>query len=56
MRDFAIGTSGFLVKPYGSKRTWLNFETRTSSGTPNWSAIEVSTPTVSMRTEIVHPA
>ena len=48
--------SGFLVKPDGSKRTWLNFETSTSSGTPYWSAMEVSTPIVSIRPEIVLPS
>src|SRR5881409_3534052 len=56
MRDFAIGMSGFLVKPDGSKRTWLNLETSTSSGTPYCSAIEVRTPIVSIRPEIVLPS
>jgi hypothetical protein len=39
---FAIGISGFLVKPEGSKRVCVNLSTSSCSGTPCCRAIDVS--------------
>ena len=53
---FAYGISGFLVKPEGSNRTWENFSTSVSSGTPYCSDIEIEVAKASMRPEIVDPS
>ena len=52
----AKGISGFFVKPDGSKRTWENFSTSASRGTPYCSAIEMEVANASMRPEIVDPS
>ena len=54
--NLAIGISGFLVKPEGSKRVWLNLSTRVCSGTPYWSAIEIEVASESIRPEMVEPS
>ena len=41
MIDFAIGISGFLVKPDGSKRVCVNLSTSNCSGTPCCSESDV---------------
>ncbi len=51
-----MGTSGLPVKPDGSKRTWLNLDTRSRSGTPYWSAMEVIVASVSMSPLTVEPS
>ena len=56
MIDLAIGISGFLVKPEGSKRIWLNLSTRTLNGTPYCSDMEIAVANESIRPEIVEPS
>src|SRR5215831_288664 len=52
----AYGISAFLVKPEGSKRTWENFSTSASKGTPYWSAIEIEVAKAPIRPEMVEPS
>ena len=40
MTDLAMGISGLLVKPLGSKRVWLNLLISTFRGTPYCSMID----------------
>ncbi len=56
MIDLAIGISGFLVNPEGSKRMWLNLSTNPLSGTPYCSAMEIAVAKESIRPEIVEPS
>ena len=56
MIDLAIGMSGFLVKPDGSKRVWLNLSTSACSGTPYCSASEIAVAKRSIRPEMVEPS
>ncbi len=56
MIDLAIGISGFLVKPDGSNRVWLNLSTRVCSGTPYCKAIEIEVARESISPEMVEPS
>ena len=53
--DLAIGIWRFVVKPAGSKRTWLNLRARSSSGTPYWKASEIAVANESIRPAMVEP-
>ncbi len=44
------------MNPLGSKRTWENFSTSVSSGTPYCSDIEIEVAKASMRPEMVEPS
>ena len=44
------------MKPEGSKRTWENFSTSASSGTPYWRAMEMAVAKASIRPEMVEPS
>ena len=52
----AYGISEFFVKPEGSKRTWENFSTRASRGTPYCKAMEIEVAKASIRPEMVEPS
>jgi len=52
----AMGIFGFLVKPLGSKRVWLNFSTKTRKGTPYWRAKLMAVAKTSIRPLIVLPS
>ena len=56
MIDFAIGISGFRVKPLGSNRVCVNLSTRSCSGTPCCSESEVMVAKLSIRPEMVEPS
>src|SRR2546430_10562590 len=47
--------SGLLVIPAGSNREWMNLLTRTLSGTPYCSAIDMDVANASINPEIVLP-
>src|SRR5690625_7069390 len=53
--DLALGICRLLVKPLGSNRMWLNFEHRSSSGTPYCSAIETAVAKASISPAMVDP-
>ena len=56
MIDLAIGISGFLVKPCGSKRVCENLSTSACSGTPYCSASEIAVANESISPMTVEPS
>src|SRR3989338_5373460 len=56
MIDLAKGISSLLVKPDGSKRTSLNFLTKTFKGTPDCKEMEVKVAITSSKPETVLPS